>query len=61
MIIKEITEKGLVLRCSDRGVYIRQVETGVEYASAVDINEEKYSYEETEHKIEEMDDNLTDN
>ena len=52
MIIKKTTEKGLVLRYSDRGVYIRQVETGVEYASAVDVSEDKYTYEETEREIE---------
>ena len=52
MIIKEITDKGLVKRYSDKGVYIRQVETGIEYASAVDVSEDKYTYEETEREIE---------
>lgn len=55
MIIKKITEKGLVLRYSDKGVYLRQVETGIEYASAVDVDEDKYTYEETEREIEHTD------
>ena len=52
MIIKEITEKGFVKRYSDKGVYIRQIETGFEYESAVDVSDDKYSYVETEKQIE---------
>lgn len=63
MIIETIIENGLVLRKSDRGVYIRNMQTGFEYTEAVDIpNTERirrglkpYSYVETERVIEEED------
>lgn len=61
MIIKEmpyVDENGtvhenLVKHYSDKGVYIRQVETGTEYSEAVDVVPCRYTYEETENPIEE--------
>lgn len=51
--IKKITVGDMELICheSDSGKMIRQVETGIEYSSAVDVIPCKYSYEETEHEI----------
>lgn len=61
MIIEKIIENGLVERKSDRGVYIRNMQTGFEYTVAIDIpNNERlrrgfapYSYVETDRVIEE--------
>ena len=60
MIIETIIDNGLIERKSDRGVYIRNMQTGFEYTEAIDIpNEERikrglkpYSYIETERVIE---------
>ena len=37
---------------SDAGFYIKQVETGVEYAEAIDVENAPYTYVETEKVIE---------
>lgn len=53
-IIAEIVTKGrrvLVKHQSDSNKYIRQVETGTEYVSAVDVIPCRYTYEETERDI----------
>lgn len=54
IISKEIKVNGraLIVHESDGGKYIRQVETGREYASAVDTVPCRYTYEETEREIE---------
>ena len=49
----EIGGRKLVKHESDRGVYIRQKETGREYSSAVDTLPCRFTYEETEKVIEE--------
>ena len=54
MVIEEKISETLVKHSSDNGMYIRQVETGIEYSSAVDIVPCRYTYEETERKIEEI-------
>lgn len=50
---------------SDRGFYIRQIETGNVYSEAIDVENAPYTYEETEEKIErepiENEDGLTTN
>jgi hypothetical protein len=53
IISKEFEVKGRVLikHESDSGKMIRQVETGREYSSAVDVLPCKYTYEETEKGI----------
>lgn len=48
----EVNGRTLIKHESDAGKYIRQVETGREYASAVDVIPCKYTYEETEREIE---------
>ena len=47
----EVNNRTLVKHESDSGKYIRQVETGIEYSSAVDAIPCKYTYEETEREI----------
>ena len=47
----EINGRTLIRQVSDSGKMIRQVETGREYSSAVDIIPCKYTYEETEKDI----------
>lgn len=54
MVIEEQISETLVKYSSDKGTYIRQVETGIEYSSAVDIVPCRYTYEETDKKIEEI-------
>lgn len=51
MIITEQLEHNRELRYSDKNVYIKQLETGLEYESAVDVTPCKYTYEETDRKI----------
>ena len=41
---------------SDRGVYIRQIETGSIYVDAIDVEGASYQYEETEMPIEDYSD-----
>ena len=45
--------KDLIKHYSDKNVFIRQVETGNEYAEAIDWYPCQYTYEETETPIEE--------
>ena len=57
MIIKEeykTREDGVSLyrTYSDIGNYIRQIETGVIYEEAIDVEGALFTYEETEDKIE---------
>lgn len=57
MIIKEeykTREDGVSLyrTYSDIGNYIRQIETGVIYEEAIDVEGSLFTYEETEDKIE---------
>ena len=52
MIIQEIIQDGkLVRQYSDAGYTILQVETGIEYEEAVDVNPSKYTYKETTNLI----------
>ena len=51
MIIEEKLNERLIKHKSDSNKYIRQVETGVEYVSAVDTTPCRYTYEETEREI----------
>ena len=45
----------LIKHYSDQGLYIKQVETGIEYESAIDVYPCVYTYEETENPIKEID------
>jgi hypothetical protein len=65
MIIKEFfgtREDGVNLyrTYSDKGMYILQNETGVEYSEAVDVEGSQYTYTETDRAIEEVTDEITD-
>lgn len=53
MVMEEILNERLVRHYSDKGMYIRQVETGIEYSDAVDLIPCRYTYEETDKLIEE--------
>jgi hypothetical protein len=50
----------LVRHYSDRDVYIRQIETGLEYVDAVDVIPCRYTYEETNEMIEEFTTEISD-
>jgi hypothetical protein len=47
----KVGERVLIKHKSDSNKYIRQVETGIEYASAVDVIPCRYTYEETDKEI----------
>ncbi|MEE0969617.1 MAG: hypothetical protein U0M06_09625 [Clostridia bacterium] len=47
----EINGRTLIKHESDSGKMIRQVETGREYSSAVDVIPCRYTYEETDKEI----------
>ena len=47
----KVGERTLIKHQSDSNKFIRQVETGIEYASAVDVIPCRYTYEETEKDI----------
>ncbi|MFI3265708.1 MAG: hypothetical protein R3Y15_00975 [Rikenellaceae bacterium] len=54
MIVQEnitINGRELVRTCSDSGMMILQVETGIEYAEAVDALPLMFTYEESENQI----------
>ena len=57
MIIKELYTTRpdgvkLFLNYSDKGVYIRQDQTGIEYTEAIDVEAASYTYTETDKPIE---------
>jgi hypothetical protein len=57
MIVREfyrVREDGVTLyrTYSDSDHYIKQIETGVVYSEAIDVESAPYTYEETEEKIE---------
>lgn len=41
----------LYISYSDAGFYIKQVETGIEYSEAIDVENAPYTYEETDKLI----------
>lgn len=49
-----VGSRELIKHKSDNNKYIKQVETGIEYASAVDEIPCRYTYVETEREIEEV-------
>ena len=57
MIIKEFLETredgvNLYRHYSDKGVMLRQIETGILYSEPIDIEEAPFTYEETDELIE---------
>ena len=51
MIIEEILSETLIKHYSDENKYILQKETGIKYEDAVDLIPCRYTYEETDEKI----------
>ena len=51
-IIEEKINKFYVKHYSDKGLYIKQLQTGIEYAEAVDVIPCRYNYIETNKQIE---------
>ena len=51
-IIEQMLDENLILRYSDSGFMIRQIETGDMYAEAVDLVTSTIHYEETDIPIE---------
>lgn len=53
MIKQEFYDVGLVRTYSDAGFRILQTETGIVYDEAIDVQPLRYTYSETEERIEE--------
>lgn len=51
MIIEEVLNERLVRHYSDEKKMMLQVETGIEYAEAIDVIPCRYTYVETENLI----------
>lgn len=51
MIVEKILNEQFVRHYSDKGVKLKQVETGVVYDEAVDLIPCKFTYEETNQRI----------
>lgn len=56
MLVKEFYRQrkdgvNLYRTYSDEGFYIKQVETGIEYSEAIDVENAPYTYEETDKHI----------
>ena len=51
MIVEENVSKHLIRHYSDKGVKIKQVETGIVYDEAIDLIPCQYTYEETNQRI----------
>lgn len=51
MIIEEILSEHLIRQYSDKGVKIKQVETGIVYDEAIDLIPCEFTYEETDERI----------
>lgn len=52
MIRTEQLDDGRIRHFSDRDMHIRQVETGLLYGDAIDVQPCRYTYEETDLPIE---------
>lgn len=50
MLREEIISDTLIKHYSDAGFLIRQIETGILYGEAVDLRPCRYTYEETDEK-----------
>lgn len=51
MVVKEVLSDSLVKHYSDSGMKLLQVETGIMYDEAIDIVPCKYTYEETNEPV----------
>ena len=53
MIVQEWYDSNLVRTYSDQGFKILQTETGIVYCDAVDVRPVRFTYIETEERVEE--------
>ncbi len=53
MVIEEMMSEHLVRHYSDKGLCLKQVETGIVYVDAIDTIPCRFTYEETDIPIEE--------
>ena len=51
MIVKEILSEHLIRQYSNKGVKLKQVETGIVYDEAIDLIPCEFTYEETNQRI----------
>ena len=51
MIVEENLSEHLVRHYSDKGMKLKQVETGVVYDEAIDLIPCQYTYEETDQRV----------
>lgn len=51
MIEKESFSETLIRQYSDKGMKLKQVETGIVYDEAIDIIPCKYTYEKTDQRV----------
>ena len=51
MIVEEVLNERLVRHYSNKGVKVKQVETGIVYDEAIDLIPCKYTYEETNQQL----------
>lgn len=58
MVIEEKISDSLIRHYSDSGMMIKQVETGIEYSEAIDVQPCAYTYEETGNPIPELSEQL---
>lgn len=54
MIVEEKLNERLVKHYSDKGMKIKQVETGLVYDEAIDLIPCEFTYEETDDRIDEV-------
>ena len=64
MIVREFYRKredgvNLHRTYSDKGMYIIQDQTGIEYSEAIDVEDKPYTYTETDKPIEPIEDEAT--
>jgi hypothetical protein len=53
MIIVELLSETLVRHYSNKGMKLKQVETGIVYDEAIDLIPCEFTYEETDERVEE--------
>ena len=52
MVVKEVLNEQLVRQYSDKGLRLKQVETGIVYDEAIDPIPCRFTYEETNQRVE---------
>lgn len=52
MVVEEKLNEQFIKHYSDKGVKLKQIETGIVYDEAIDLLPCQYTYEETEYPVE---------